>query len=1444
MKETKWEREIICCIAPTSAGRDKLHRARSHVWRRQPDAISGMGRGRKWGGLGYVSLSGVFPPSSCTMVPPSSEPPQSPVSLLFPPASHPAPASVAPPRQASRDVARGPREGAAGAWLVAKGRSFRERSGGSDAGVPAVATRQMSHFSCEDEALLQSMLRQLLQSVKEKITGAPSVECAEEILLHLEETDENFHNYEFVKYLRQYICSTLGSVIEEETEKCTSAQNQGEGSGYDTLVQHVTKKTQESKEYREMMHSLKNVMMVVVESLINKFEEDQMRNKEMHRKTKKEQHSAYYTDNCSDSDSSFNQSYTFMNQEQLQLLVERLDPAQPKEVRQEAMQTLCSAPPSDVLNCESWSNLRKHLTMSLSDPDSTFSDRILRFYAKTFSSSPLNMTREVYTSLAKHLELYFLSGENCVPTISDGIDITNPEIIRLLKKVRLLNEYQREVPSFWIRHPEKYMEEIVESTLLLLSVKRDQRHLVSPKLLDPVYFLALLDIKAVWFKKWMHANYSRTVVLRLLEKKYKSLINASVQQCVYYFESCESAVDATSRVNVLPQQYRSNNQKTFYSGQELQYIYFVHSLCLLGRLLIYKQGRNLFPVQLENRKDFISLTDLLVLFIRFIYCSPTCPKITLTVHTGNYSPAILVTEVLQILCDRTECATECLYSNTVIDALLHPIHNLLNGTEIYINCPETSLIHIADILARIAAVEDGLSLVLYGGNMSSAKKDSLTAGHTIVQFTKKLLDENVSVLSGTEMLPALKGAFIFVCRQMYGTCEGLQVLTPYGLHKSIADAWKKASSLSERIPTPVPGADSISSGNQESQNIMVWEETLLDDLLNFAATPKGLLLLQNTGALNECVTFMFSRFSKKRQVSGCERFSYGVMVTQMAATSPGAVALQRSGFIKALITELWAVLECGRDDLRVTHPSSTPVDPIDRSCQKSFLALVNLLSYPAIYELIGDQEIPNKPEYSLREVPTNVIDVIDRLIILNSEAKIHSLFNYEQSHIFGLRLLSVLCCDLDTLLLLESQYKVSQVLLNAQKENVIETSEGPGNFIIDGISVETNHILVRINLTGGPAERILPQRVLNKGTDPYPWPMFSSYPLPRCYLSEAPKKADFRQDSDLNKLLASLKNPEKQPVWIENCRRQFCKIMKAKPDVISGTILAELIEKFVLHLSENPSECYFSTEEYEADDANVKNESLSSVQQLGIKMTVRYGKYLNLLKDGAENDLCLVLMHCDKFLKQQQTSVQSSLRCLQEGYAGYDWFASSVFLIMSGEREKTLTFLQQFSSLLISAFLWLRRLHVSVHLPIDTAESGIHPIYFCSAHYIEMLLKAELPLVFSAFHMSGFTPSQICQQWLSQCFWNYLDWSEICHYIATCIFLGPDYQIYMSISVFKHLQQDILQHTQTQDLQVFLKEEALHRFRVSDYLEYMESLEATYRPVLLRDMRNIRMQST
>ncbi|XP_059368306.1 protein broad-minded-like [Carassius carassius] len=107
----------------------------------------------------------------------------------------------------------------------------------------------MSQFSSEDEAELQSLLRELLKSVKDRISGAPSVECAEEILLHLEETDKNFHNYEFVKYLRAYVESSLGTVIEEETENFTRGDGHAIGPGQDTLVHAVTKRTRESAQY-------------------------------------------------------------------------------------------------------------------------------------------------------------------------------------------------------------------------------------------------------------------------------------------------------------------------------------------------------------------------------------------------------------------------------------------------------------------------------------------------------------------------------------------------------------------------------------------------------------------------------------------------------------------------------------------------------------------------------------------------------------------------------------------------------------------------------------------------------------------------------------------------------------------------------------------------------------------------------------------------------------------------------------------------------------------------------------------------------------------------------------------------------------------------------------------------------------------------------------------
>lgn len=57
----------------------------------------------------------------------------------------------------------------------------------------------------------------------------------------------SLHSYEFVKYLRQYVENSLGTVVEDETKNLTRGDGQhAVGFGHDTLIHAVTRRTRES----------------------------------------------------------------------------------------------------------------------------------------------------------------------------------------------------------------------------------------------------------------------------------------------------------------------------------------------------------------------------------------------------------------------------------------------------------------------------------------------------------------------------------------------------------------------------------------------------------------------------------------------------------------------------------------------------------------------------------------------------------------------------------------------------------------------------------------------------------------------------------------------------------------------------------------------------------------------------------------------------------------------------------------------------------------------------------------------------------------------------------------------------------------------------------------------------------------------------------------------
>ena len=66
--------------------------------------------------------------------------------------------------------------------------------------------------------------------------------------------------------------------------------------------------------------------------------------------------------------------------------------------------------------------------------------------------------------------------------------------------------------------------------------------------------------------------------------------------------------------------------------------------------------------------------------------------------------------------------------------------------------------------------------------------------------------------------------------------------------------------------------------------------------------------------------------------------------------------------------------------------------------------------------------------------------------------------------------------------------------------------------MIDALSMERNHLLVRTHVIGGPTERLLPPHGLRpESSNPYPWPLFSSLPVPKEYAPSGPQSPSSKQ---------------------------------------------------------------------------------------------------------------------------------------------------------------------------------------------------------------------------------------------------------------------------------------------------------------------------------------------
>ena len=113
------------------------------------------------------------------------------------------------------------------------------------------------------------------------------------------------------------------------------------------------------------------------------------------------------------------------------------------------------------------------------------------------------------------------------------------------------------------------------------------------------------------------------------------------------------------------------------------------------------------------------------------------------------------------------------------------------------------------------------------------------------------------------------------------------------------------------------------------ENSFSWSETLLDNLLVMASTPKGVFYLNETGLLSQVVEYLCKRYKSKEQVGKYEKFGYGFLISRLGNTASGCYHFNEAGFVQTIIAEIWKEIESGSDDFMSAFPRSYSIEPID-----------------------------------------------------------------------------------------------------------------------------------------------------------------------------------------------------------------------------------------------------------------------------------------------------------------------------------------------------------------------------------------------------------------------------------------------------------------------------------------------------------------------------------
>lgn len=466
--------------------------------------------------------------------------------------------------------------------------------------------------------------------------------------------------------------------------------------------------------------------------------------------------------------------------------------------------------------------------------------------------------------------------------------------------------------------------------------------------------------------------------------------------------------------------------------------------------------------------------------------------------------------------------------------------------------------------------------------------------------------------------------------------------------------------------------------------------------------------------------------------------------------------------------------------------SDLPVENL----QKNLLNIISVLSLSFVCSRAIFSEPTDGSDKTLTDEsdvrPCSVISLVQHYVIdeANCPDYIH--------HQFALKVLEVFTFNIDTSLFLLGKLKYDEILLKLQSDNRVEDNP---DVIIDECSL-TRHRIIE--------QTYLPGRV-RADTKPTHLP-----PRPESTFSRT--KLRSRGTGEFTRWLSETKSGLHDHNWLKHARKLY---RNSNPDEVKGSIIIDLIEQVIKVFP-------FCKNSIDWTNLQTEERPLELEDQLAIQLVVRFGTHHRLIQPTQQNVENLTQI---TLLAKSVTDSNFSLQ-------GYDWFVATVYLLCSGSIEKVQSFLSQIFLLPTASLLWMQNAR-----SLDLAQIG---------DLLDSLVAEEMPTLHQGFRNAGFSSWQLFYTWISQCWWNILDWTQICHWIILSILYQPDHQLYFCLAILHANHDYLLRMTQDQTIHELILN-PVEKFNLINARTFMDRLHKKYHNSLsshLAFLNNTQIETT